>query len=219
VDASQFRLSPATLQAYLEQGFMLAYRLQVFGGPAFSGALLGAAKVARKSGRFPMEEAPNFGLLLAGKRLWPALRLFGRCLKKNSAIHAGVFTAMARVLAADPCLEALPSPALESPIFADRRDLGSGKSIFPFILRHPDSGRALNREQPWTYTRAFGSTDDYSLRCQLGQPVPCGEREGTPVSALRLSLSADKSTPLFDPNGAAIIVTSRGRRWIKSPIW
>jgi hypothetical protein len=28
------------------------------------------------------------------------------------------------------------------------------------------------------------------LRCQLGQPVACGQRDGVPVSALRLCASA-----------------------------
>jgi len=47
-----------------------------FGGPAFSGALLVPAKVARKSGRFPMEEAPNFGLLLRWEAALASLRAF-----------------------------------------------------------------------------------------------------------------------------------------------
>jgi len=115
---------------------------------------------------------------------------------------------MAARLAADPCLEALPVPALNRLSLQTAASWDREQSIFPFILRHPDSGRALNREQTLDIHLALSvSTDDYSLRCQLGQPVPCGEREGTPVSALRLSLSADQvNAALSTPNGAAMIV-------------
>jgi hypothetical protein len=40
-----------------------------------------------------------------------------------------------------------------------------------------------------------------SLRCQLGQPVPCGSRAGVPVSALRLCLSSRLIVDAVSPGG------------------
>ena len=45
------------------------------------------------------------------------------------------------------------------------------------LAEHPDFGRA-------DLTGAAAA-----LRCQLGQPVACGKRDGIPVSALRLCAS------------------------------
>lgn len=73
-------------------------------------------------------------------------------------------------------------------------------TIFPFLLRDPRSGVLLDREATERVYRALGKvlTDAGAvfapgvaeLRCQVGQPVPCGSREDRPVSALRLCASA-----------------------------
>jgi selenocysteine lyase/cysteine desulfurase len=55
IDACQFRIAPATLAAYLAQGFLVAITGSKFlGGPTFSGALLVPPQAAeRLSARLP----------------------------------------------------------------------------------------------------------------------------------------------------------------------
>jgi len=76
-------------------------------------------------------------------------------------------------------------------------------TIFPFILRRPDTAMPLTREETARVYRLLrnGEVEHSDLRqtaglraitvrpCKLGQPVQCGEFQGVPVSALRLCVS------------------------------
>jgi len=212
VDACQFRLAPATLRAYLQHGFMLAVTGSKFlTGPAFSGALLVPPSTARRlrtakprpqalggslraewprgwAAAASLPDDANYGLLLRWQAALAELRAFRTLPEGAVAAFAADFgRAIQNRLSDDPHFEALAVPAL------DRRALLAAPSwdrlptIFPFILRRgrADPGAHLDRaasEQVYRRLRAF--------RCQVGQPVPCGERDGPPLAALRLCLSA-----------------------------
>src|SRR5205085_1782822 len=79
------------------------------------------------------------------------------------------------------------------------------RTIFPFLLRSGgDAGKAryLDRTASETIHRLLAVDATAALRpaavarpiaamrCQVGQPVACGSRDGQPVSALRLCASA-----------------------------
>ena len=65
-------------------------------------------------------------------------------------------------------------------------------TIFPFVLHRlaTDGSRVpLTRAETQDLYRQLADAAA-GPRCQLGQPVACGSRDGVPVSALRLCLSA-----------------------------
>ena len=211
VDACQFRLSPATLRAYLGHGFMVAITGSKFlTGPTFSGALMVPASVAeRLRARLPraglrpysaraewpagwvagaaLTEAANYGLLLRWEAALSELRAFQAL--PESAVETTVRSfagAVAARLDADSRFERLETRPL------DRSAIGAGASwdasptVFSFLLRHEASRGG--------YLSLAAHQDVYrglmAQRVRLGQPVLCGERDGRPVSALRLCNSA-----------------------------
>lgn len=220
VDACQFRLAPATLRAYLEHGFMVALTGSKFvGGPSFSGALLIPESAARRlrwralppavaayssRAEWPgnwaaadaLGEVANFGLLLRWEAALTELRSFRALPEAEVRDFLQAFAdAVAGHLADNPAFEALPVAPLE------RLPAGGGwdcvQTIFPFLLYRPHAGgrRPLSRSETQQVYRLLqddlsGREDVLSLRCQLGQPVACGERDGTELSALRLCASA-----------------------------
>ena len=66
------------------------------------------------------------------------------------------------------------------------------QTIFPFLLYHAgDRGLfPLTREETLKVFRQLPEARPGLQRGRLGQPVLCGSRQGTPVSALRLCVSA-----------------------------
>jgi hypothetical protein len=160
VDACQFRLTPSTLRAYLEQDVWVALTGSKFvAGPAFSGALLVPAQAAARlrlrpwtstldtctaradwpSGwetRSVLPDVANYGLLLRWEAALTELRAF-RSLAEHSVsgFLENFRAAISRRLATDPAFEELPPPGL------DRRPLVAGgawdgiPTIFPFLLR------------------------------------------------------------------------------------
>ena len=222
VDACQFRLSAASLRAYLEHGFMVALTGSKFlTGPTFSGALLVPRTLARRLKRQPLPAAlgaysaradwpvgwdaaralpdvANHGLLLRWEAALDELRAFRSIPDHEVAAFLSDFaSAVEARISADPAFEPLPVPALDRRPLVDAGGWDERPTIFPFLLRACD-GRLLRREetarlysamaQDWS-DRA-GAPAVAARRCQLGQPVPCGNREGVPVSALRLCASA-----------------------------
>ncbi|MBV9512368.1 MAG: hypothetical protein JO303_19020, partial [Caulobacteraceae bacterium] len=216
VDACQFRLSPASLKAYLDLGFLVAVTGSKFlCGPTFSAALLVPERLAEalrkrlpRSGlraysaaaewpadwiaRAALTEAANFGLLLRWEAALAELRTF-RALPDaaSRAFAAGFAEAVQGRLAADPAFELLP---IRPP---DRRAIGAADdgwdafpTIFPFLLRHtegPHDGGFLSVAATRDVYRSLISAPSPVM---LGQPVACGERRGRPISALRLCNSA-----------------------------
>lgn len=166
IDACQFRLTPESLRAYLDQGCMVAVTGSKFlSGPSFSGALFVPPSVAERlrgrlispgmraystRGEWPsgwvagqtMAEATNLGLLLRWEAALAELAAF-RALPSDAV---GSFTsrfaqAVQARLNDDPLFDPLEIRPL------DRAALGGGTgwdltpTIFPFLLRHAPGGR------------------------------------------------------------------------------
>ena len=232
VDACQFRLSPSTLRAYLEQEFMVAITGSKFvTGPAFCGALLlppGIADCARArplsalrrySSRsdwpegWPsaaaLDDSPNVGLLLRWKAALTELSGFRAVPTRDiQQFLMNWGHAVADRIASDPTLEALPVAQIARTKYANQIGWDSLQTIFPFLVyRHACNGKRvpLCRDQTAKLHRQLQEIDltagalssaieIETTRFQLGQPVPCGLRAGTPVSALRMCSSARWAT-------------------------
>ena len=228
VDACQFRLAPPTLRAYLQSGFWVALTGSKFvGGPAFSGALLLPEAAVRQlharvlppalkdysaradwpigwTARHALADVANFGLLLR----WEAALVELRRFKSLPETPIGVFletfaSSIRRRLSADATFQLLPTPEIDRRPLVNQGSWDHTPTIFPFILRRPDSGMPLTREETARVYRLLrnGEVEHPGLRrtaalraislrhCKLGQPVQCGEAQGVPVSALRLCVS------------------------------
>jgi hypothetical protein len=216
VDACQFRLAPATLRAYLEQGFAVALTGSKFmAGPVFSGAML----VPRASGwRHAPTGRPNPGLLLRWEAALAGMRAFSALDGAEIAAFLRTFSAaVGERLRASPRFLPLAQPK------PDREPLVAGgwdtePSIIPFLVCHAD-GRPFDRDASRLLYRwlqmdmgempAFQGNASAralaSLRCQFGQPVACGQHAGVPVAALRLSLSARSVTEALAGHADAVI--------------
>lgn len=207
VDGCQFRLAPATVQGYLARGMMVAVTGSKFlTGPAFSGALFVPAALASRfkdqalptgfgayaaRGEWPaswavadnLPELANYGLLLRWQAALTELEAFAALADADIAQFVEEFGGIVQArLALDPHFEAVPTPlvsrgAVSAPSW-DRLP-----TIFPFLLRR-DSTYVSRSQTELVYKQLA------SRRCQVGQPVACGRRQGAPVSALRLCLSA-----------------------------
>ena len=231
VDACQLRLSSQTLTAYLRQDFMVAITGSKFmTGPAFSAALLvpGDAAERAQSGRLPralaetcaLGELPegwrgapdlasraNFGLVLRWEAALEEMRRFTALPQASVASFFGDFAAaISERLADDDAFEPLAARPLE------RTGLGVGASwdrahtIFPFYLRA--KGRLLAPVETLGVHKLmamdlgdWAGWETAARRVQLGQPVYCGKRGATELSALRLCLSARLAADALAPGG------------------
>lgn len=217
VDACQFRLSPASLAAYLADDILVAVTGSKFvAGPAFSGALIipeaSAPRLHRHAllpalgdyssrhdwpaafvGRAVLPDLPNLGLLMRWLAALDELTGFHAYPPKRIADFMRAFAARVEDRL-DTCagLERLPTPKLQR---ADPMAWDSVPTIFPFLLRDgagvmdPERVKALHarlRDEGLGATQRGAS----SRRVELGQPVSVGVRDGQPLSALRLCLSA-----------------------------
>ena len=231
VDGCQLRLAPQTLAAYLRQDFMVAITGSKFmTGPAFSAALLvpeGAA-ARMQAGRLPgaLADFCVQGELPEGWRGAPALKArsnFGLVLRWEAALEElRRFTALppaavtqffsdfaeaaSERLAEDDAFEAVAVRPLE------RTGLGAAPSwdrvqtIFPFFLKRgarmmmPVETLGVQRLMA-TDLGEWAGWDTAARRVQLGQPVHCGKRGGTELTALRLCLSARLAVDALAPGG------------------
>lgn len=223
VDACQFRIANATLRAYLEQGFMVGLTGSKFiGGPSFSGLLLVPSGASpRLHGNPPLSsEHSDFGLLLRWEAALAELRAF-RTVPENEISHflQAFSLAIRNRLTNDPAFEILPTAPLERRPLTQNTGWDHFQTIFPFLLYRPNvqTGRVpLNREETTKVSHRLrldlsgednsSSTKTSALRCQLGQPVACGIRNGVPVSALRLCLSTRLIVEASTRNGAAAVI-------------
>jgi len=118
-------------------------------------------------------------------------------------------------LMSDPHFEPLPAPLLDRRPLMDANSWDHLQTIFPFLLYDPQPGKRipLSREQTLHVYQQLpvtvGPTNSEigSIRCQLGQPVACGTRNGIAVSALRLCLSSRliAEAAASDDQGGSII--------------
>ncbi len=189
-------------------------------GPSFSGALFTPPATSERlksrlispglraysaRGEWPrgwvagqaMAEAANIGLLLRWEAALAELAAFRALPTPEVAVFTARFSAIVKArLRNEALIEPLEIRKL------NREAVGGGvawdlnATIFPFLLRHAPGGRG-------GYLSLAATQDVYrnlaaepfppkpgALRARLGQPVRCGERDGRPISALRLCNSA-----------------------------
>ena len=229
VDACQFRIAPTTLQAYLEQGFMVGVTGSKFiTGPSFSGALLIPEKLSKKlrngtvadklqpySARadWPaswgkarqLDALANFGLLLRWEGAMKELRAF-RSVSNAAAAHflRTFAVAIQTHLASNPIFEALPVPELQRHPFAPAPGWDDTQTIFPFLLFRAagtSEKTPLSSAETAQIYLALQNESHGIDRVQLAQPVACGQRDGIAVSALRICASSRLIVEAAQHNG------------------
>lgn len=207
VDACQFRLSNAAIADYLRRDFLVALTGSKFiGGPAFSGALIvspaSAPRLRRQAlpraldaasgrqdwpaayeGREGLRDRPNIGLLLRWEAALHELSAFRTLPEGEVDRFVAAFARHVRqVIEANPALDGLTNPPLNR---ARPDSWDAQQTIFPFLVLK--DGRPLS---PEPLQALYRKLQGGRRAVHLGQPVLVGQRDGRPVSALRLSLSA-----------------------------
>ncbi len=172
-----------------------------------------------------LDRTANYGLLLR----WEAALQELRCLRAVPEAKITPFlhdfaSAVQDRLANDACLEPLLVPAIDRRALISAHSWDHIQTIFPFLL-HPERDGArrhlsisetqevyrllqLDLSNHFDSGNIGPAADIAVLRCQLGQPVECGTRNGRPVSALRLCVSARQivaATAQGGTGGAAVI--------------
>lgn len=149
-----------------------------------------------------LDKATNFGLLLRWEAALAELRAFRSVPEAEVANFLQEFAhAIRNRLKGDHVFEPLPVPELDRYPLAAATGWDHIQTIFPFLLFHPETRRPLSREETMRIYRLLQldltkhhgldpASAIAALRCQLGQPVACGTRDGVPVSALRICASA-----------------------------
>ncbi|HKF70405.1 MAG TPA: hypothetical protein VKB68_01545 [Stellaceae bacterium] len=174
-----------------------------------------------------LPDAANYGLLLRCEAALDELRAFRGIPDHYTAAFLARFAgAVASRLAADPAFEPLPVPALDRRPLVDAGGWDEIPTIFPFLLRGADR-RPLGREE--TARIYMAMAQDMSalarapvataMRCQIGQPVPCGHREGFPMSALRLCASARLVVEAATGQRGAAAVIERAMAVLDKAAW
>jgi hypothetical protein len=206
--AGQFRLSPATLRAYLAAGLMVAVTGSKFlTGPTFSGALFIPDQVAeRLKGRLlksgfglysaraewpagwvagaALPQVANFGLLMRWRAAMVELAALRALPETQVAAFLGAFAdAVEARLAVDPMFEPVATRVLDRRAIGARQGWDTIPTIFAFRLRAASSCDAgfLGAAQVQEVYQQLGRAG-----VRLGQPVSCGVDGG----ALRLCASA-----------------------------
>jgi hypothetical protein len=169
--------------------------------------------------RTTFEDLPGYGLLLRWEAALAELRVFAALPQNEVAAFLARFAqAVGRRLDEDPAFERLPVPALDRVALATHASWDHIQTIFPFLLRAPGArgrGTLLNRDAAAAVYRRLGADlgnrpevgQDKTRRaiaarrCQIGQPVPCGTREGIQVAALRLCNSMRLVNDALSPQG------------------
>ncbi len=209
VDACQLRTPPARIARYLACGFLVAVSGSKFlTGPAFSGALLIPRGLAVALSRRPVDAAwaapgvrgdwpgdwttdalparPNFGLLFRWEAALTELDRFMAVAPERRVAFARRFAdTVAARLAGSRRLT--PVLSADAPCRADPADdwFGGAPTIFPFTLGDlgPEAVRRL-------HAGLMDNGDGAEASLKLGQAVTCGQVDGRPRAALRISLSA-----------------------------
>jgi len=213
VDACQFRLSNATIRAYLEQNFLLAMTGSKFvTGPAFSAALFVPKTIAQRlcNSEFPHSLTPysvsanwpttwtahsalpdraNYGLLLRWKAAMVELRSFHALPEQSVRNFLEIFAAKIQIrLQNDPIFFPLPTHSLNRQPVAAHISWDTMPTIFPFRVHNSKTGRLMNRDEIIQLYEHMKTT-----HYQLGQPVACG--------ALRLCVDMRLIVDALSPDG------------------
>jgi hypothetical protein len=154
-----------------------------------------------------LDQIANFGLLLRWEAALAEIRAFRQVPDEQIVKFLTAFSdAIQAKLHGDPLLEPLPLPSLDREPLVGASSWDHIPSIHPFLIFQPNDAKgrsALDRDQSLriyqllqtdlSTRKEFGGDKDESelaaMRCQLGQPVACGQRDGVPVSALRVCVS------------------------------
>jgi hypothetical protein len=173
---------------------------------------------ANWTGAGHLDHAANFGLLLRCEVALEELRRFRAVPQTTVTGFMRAFAeAVRQRLASDPHFEPLPVPPLDRRPLIEPNNWDHLQTIFPFLLYRPQpAGRTpLSREEtlhvyrqlPVAMDLGHRNSDIAAIRCQLGQPVACGIRNGVGVSALRLCLSSRLivEATISDDKGMAIV--------------
>lgn len=173
-----------------------------------------------------LDNVANFGLLLRWEAAMAELRAFRAVPEADVARFLHAFArAVQHRLTSDPAFEPIPVPRIDRRPLVEAVSWDHIPTIFPFLLHRPGNG-PLNREQTarvYQYLQADLSSHPglnpggarhsiAALRCQLGQPAAFGDRNGLPVSALRLCASARlvvEATAGGKDNSAVVIERAR----------
>jgi hypothetical protein len=184
-------------------------------GPSFSGVLLFSSALnvspalENRSSNGAMKknvtQIANFGLLLRWEVALQELRTF-RSIPQTTVIGflQDFSSAIQQRLNTDPLLESLPVPRIDRRPLTVANSWDHHQTIFPFLLYHADAERtplsaeetlhvyrqlSVNLNENHIFTPEHPDAPIAAMRCQTGQPVACGERNGVAVSALRLCIS------------------------------
>lgn len=159
----------------------------------------------------------SFGLLLRWEAALHELRMLCTVAEDEIEGFLDLFAHSVRQrLQLDAAFEALPVPPLERGGLGVARSWDVQQSIFPFLLLHADQTPLGCEETKWVYHQlqsdclkpvdAHGASRSAALRCQLGQPVACGERDGVSLSTLRLCVSARLIVEAARAGGADAVI-------------
>lgn len=151
------------------------------------------------TGREYLDQVANFGLLLRCEVALEELRRF-RAMPQTAVIDflQAFAEAIRQRLTSDPHFEPLPVPQLDRRPLIEANSWDHLQTIFPFLLYDPQPAERipLSREETLLVYQRLPLTLDHPnsnialVRCQLGQPVACGARNGIAVSTLRLCISS-----------------------------
>lgn len=160
-----------------------------------------------------LAQATNFGLLLRWEVALEELRRF-RSVPQAAVMRflQDFAQAMRSRLSSDSMFEPLPVPQLDRRPLIETGNWDQIQTIFPFLLYRPatDAGRVplCREETAQVYRRlqaGLAGSGVLSVRCQFGQPVACGTRDGVAVSALRICASARLISEAFERGNGAVI--------------
>ena len=173
-----------------------------------------------------LDSETNFGLLLRWEAALEEMQRFREIPQAAIINFLQIFAQVIRHrLANDPAFEPLPVLQLDRRPLIEASSWDHLQTIFSFLLYRPetDTGRiplcreetlivykqlqvGLAENSPFNRTNPSGGIA--SLRCQFGQPVACGSRNGIEVSALRICVSARLiiEAASQDGKGAAVVI-------------
>lgn len=179
IDACQFRLCKETLHAYLQQEFMIALTGSKFlAAPSFSAILI----LPRQNSLSFEEETRNFGLLLRMEIALQNYRAFSKLSNVQICDVISTFSGeILNFLQNSPYFLPLEKANLAREGLIQMAFWDSLPTIFPFLLLRENAPLSIQET-----LEIYQQLPTQNPRCQLGQPVLCGEKN----SALRLCLSA-----------------------------
>jgi hypothetical protein len=165
--------------------------------------------------RAALPSGANFGLLLRWEAALTELRAFRDLPEPAVADFLKTFaSAVTEHLAANPAFEFVPAPRLHRAPLATAPSWDSLPTIFTFLLKRRTSfGPSVWLDSDETKRvhellreeiREAGIKGPHAVlsrRCQLGQPVNCGQRDGLPVTGLRLCASSRLVVDALSPTG------------------